>query len=64
MHRSAASNHGYGSVDVCQLVDSLTDQSYGEPTKIVPWLAKSWEISMTYAQKRSAALGGAFLLIA
>lgn len=39
------SNYGYGSVDGRQLVDSLTDQSYEEPTKIVPWLAKSWEIS-------------------
>jgi peptide/nickel transport system substrate-binding protein len=39
------SNYGYGSVDGRQLVDSLTDQSYAEPTKIVPWLAKSWEIS-------------------
>lgn len=39
------SNYGYGSVDGRQLVDSLTDQSYAEPTKIVPWLAKSWDIS-------------------
>jgi peptide/nickel transport system substrate-binding protein len=39
------SNYGYGSVDGRQLVDSLTDQSYEEPTKIVPWLAKSWDIS-------------------
>lgn len=39
------SNYGYGSVDGRQVVDSLTDQSYEEPTKIVPWLAKSWEIS-------------------
>ncbi|BCP55547.1 peptide ABC transporter permease [Kaistia sp. 32K] len=38
-------NYGYGSVDGRQLVDSLTDQSYSDPTKIVPWLAKSWEIS-------------------
>src|ERR1700761_868987 len=39
------SNYGYGSVDGRQLVDSLTDQSYEQPTKIVPWLAKSWDIS-------------------
>ncbi|HEY0125053.1 MAG TPA: ABC transporter substrate-binding protein [Rhizobium sp.] len=39
------SNYGYGSVDGRQLVDSLTDQSYAEPTKVVPWLAKSWDIS-------------------
>lgn len=39
------SNYGYGSVDGRQLVDSLTDQSYDEPTRIVPWLAKSWDIS-------------------
>lgn len=39
------SNYGYGSVDGRQVVDSLTEQSYQEPTRIVPWLAKSWEIS-------------------
>lgn len=38
-------NYGYGSVDGRQIVDSLTDQSYSEPTKIVPWLARSWEVS-------------------
>jgi peptide/nickel transport system substrate-binding protein len=38
-------NYGYGSVAGRQLVDSLTDQSYDDPTKIVPWLAASWEIN-------------------
>jgi peptide/nickel transport system substrate-binding protein len=38
-------NYGYGSNDGRQLVDSLTDQSFDEPTKIVPWLAESWEIN-------------------
>ncbi|MFX8354951.1 ABC transporter substrate-binding protein, partial [Acinetobacter baumannii] len=27
-----------------QLVDSLTDQDYDDPTRIVPWLATSWTI--------------------
>jgi len=38
-------NYGYGSHDGRQLVDSLTDQSFEEPTKIVPWLAESWEVN-------------------
>jgi peptide/nickel transport system substrate-binding protein len=38
-------NYGYGSEAGRQLVDSLTDQSYDDPTKIVPWLAASWEIN-------------------
>jgi peptide/nickel transport system substrate-binding protein len=40
-------NYGYGSADGRQLVDSLTDQSYDDPTHIVPWLARSWEIDKT-----------------
>jgi peptide/nickel transport system substrate-binding protein len=31
--------------EACKLVGSLTDQSYDDPTKIVPWLAESWEIN-------------------
>lgn len=38
-------NYGYGSREGRQLVDSLTDQSYDDPTLIVPWLAESWTIS-------------------
>lgn len=38
-------NYGYSTSQGRGLVDSLTDQSYDEPLKIVPWLAKSWEIS-------------------
>jgi peptide/nickel transport system substrate-binding protein len=38
------SNYGYGAVEGRQIADSLTEQSYQDPTKIVPWLAKSWEI--------------------
>ncbi len=37
--------HGYGSREGRQLVDSLTDQGIEDSSKIVPWLAKSWEIS-------------------
>ncbi|MCB4770440.1 ABC transporter substrate-binding protein [Ancylobacter sp. Lp-2] len=39
------SNYGYGSNDGRQLVDSLTEQSYANPTEIVPWLATSWDIN-------------------
>jgi len=37
-------NYGYGSRDGRQLVDSLTDQAYDDPTRIVPWLATSWTV--------------------
>ncbi|MGQ3029974.1 MAG: ABC transporter substrate-binding protein [Ferrovibrionaceae bacterium] len=37
-------NYGYGSRDGRQLVDSLTDQDYDDPTRIVPWLATSWTV--------------------
>jgi peptide/nickel transport system substrate-binding protein len=37
--------HGFDSQQGRALVDSLTDQSQQEASKIVPWLAKSWEIS-------------------
>ncbi len=38
-------NYGYGTFEGRELVDSLTDQSYSEPTKFAPWLAESWEIN-------------------
>ncbi len=38
-------NYGYGSFDGRELVDSLTDQSYADPTRFAPWLAESWEIN-------------------
>jgi peptide/nickel transport system substrate-binding protein len=38
-------NYGYGSFDGRELVDSLTDQSYSDPTRFAPWLAASWEIN-------------------
>src|SRR5262245_37403568 len=38
-------NYGYGSNEGRLLVDSLTDQSYDEPSKIVPWLAESWTVN-------------------
>ena len=38
-------NYGYAALEGRGLVDSLTDQSYEDPSKIVPWLAESWEIN-------------------
>lgn len=38
-------HHGFGSREGRQLVDSLTDQGAEDASKIVPWLAKSWEIN-------------------
>ena len=38
-------NYGYGSFDGRELVDSLTDQGYDDPTKFAPWLAESWEVN-------------------
>ncbi|MCB4770449.1 ABC transporter substrate-binding protein [Ancylobacter sp. Lp-2] len=37
--------HGFGSREGRQIVDSLTDQGLEDASKIVPWLAKSWEIN-------------------
>jgi peptide/nickel transport system substrate-binding protein len=37
--------HGFGSREGRQIVDSLTDQGLEDSSKIVPWLAKSWEIN-------------------
>lgn len=39
------SNYGYGSNEGRQLVDSLTEQNYANPTEIAPWLAASWEVN-------------------
>ncbi|WP_213989216.1 ABC transporter substrate-binding protein [Sodalis sp. dw_96] len=38
-------NYGYAAIEGRGLVDSLTDQSYEDPSKISPWLAESWEIN-------------------
>lgn len=38
-------NYGYAAIEGRGLLDSLTDQSYEDPSKIVPWLAESWEIN-------------------
>ena len=38
-------NYGYAAIEGRGLVDSLTDQSYEDPSRIVPWLAQSWDIS-------------------
>eukprot|EP01037_Dinobryon_pediforme_P022268 gene22268-23368_t len=38
-------NYGYAAIEGRGLVDSLTDQSYEDPSKILPWLAASWDIN-------------------
>lgn len=38
-------NYGYAAIEGRGLVDSLTDQSYEDPSKIAPWLAESWDVN-------------------